>query len=444
MIELVSIVLGFLLTLGAPEDLPGEPQNVRLGASMPSSVGALVYSNNLVYQGSFKVPNVGGGVDANSYAYAQGSTFYNPANNSIYLTGFNQLSKIGEISIPALGTGSVASLNRSTALQALTELTEGTLPNINPGDPNVKLIGGTFTNGSNIFINAYSYYDGAGSQQLSIFKSGLTFATTGDVTGPFRMGTTVDNGQKNSAGFVSGYMGIVPAAWRTSFGGDTFVGNCCLGILGRTSSGPSLGTINIADIGVTEPAPLTMLVYYPIDHQAIGQQYSGADPCSQAPSLCAPNFYFNGSSAVRGVVMPNGKDAVLFFGRHPQNGNYCYGSGTSDPALHGTLVGPSEPGVIYCYDVDDHSKGSHGYPYAYHVWAYRASDMAAVKSGSVNPWAISPYAVWNMTFPYSHTLDANILGVAYNTTTGVLYIVQANADGTTGSQYPLIHAYLIT
>ena len=88
---------------------------------------------------------------------------------------------------------------------------------------------------------------------------------------------------------------------------------------------------------------------------------------------------------VRGVVFPEGTRSVLFFGRHggfgaspglPGGGGFCYGFGTADPALVGTF--PPGEADHYRYDPEDGSKGVHGYPYRYYVWAHDANDLAAV------------------------------------------------------------------
>ena len=79
-----------------------------------------------------------------------------------------------------------------------------------------------------------------------------------------------------------------------------------------------------------------------------------------------------------GLVFPAGTRSVLFFGKQGV-GTFCYGPGTSNQALVGTIA----PGFVdpYCYDPVDDSKGTHAYPYIYQVWAYDANDLAAAKAG---------------------------------------------------------------
>ena len=50
----------------------------------------LVEQSDLVYQGAFRVPQLGLSADANSYNYGGTSLGYNPASNSLYIIGYNQ------------------------------------------------------------------------------------------------------------------------------------------------------------------------------------------------------------------------------------------------------------------------------------------------------------------------------------------------------------------
>src|SRR6185436_6611985 len=110
------------------------------------------------------------------------------------------------------------------------------------------------------------------------------------------------------AGYVSGYFGLVPAAWQTALGGPVLNGQCCLGIISRTSYGPALFAIDPTRLTASNPLPATPLVYYP-----------QANPLAEWDST---NPYFNGTTEIRGVVFPEGTRSVLFFGRHG-TGEFC-------------------------------------------------------------------------------------------------------------------------
>ena len=120
-----------------------------------------------------------------------------------------------------------------------------------------------------------------------------------------------------------------------------------------------------------------------------------------------------------GVVFPDGTRSVLFFGRHGL-GPFCYGTGEK------------------CHDPYDGSQGTHGYPYAYRVWAYDAVDLAAAKNGEKQPWDIKPYAVWNLDLPFASG-SGHLNGAAYDPVTGQIFVSQAFGDGTK----PLIHVFTV-
>lgn len=342
----------------------------------------------LVHLGSFKVPQVGV-YDADGYAYGGTSLGYNPAKHSLFLAGFVNACKVGEISIPTLGA-------TAASLQAPVDPCGGKIGQINPGDPNQKLIGGTLVNGAQLVVSAYSYYDGSGSQVLSHFVRPAALGS-GPVTGPLRVGPL-------GAGFYSGYMGVVDPAWVSKFRGPALTGNACLGVVSRTSYGPSVASFDPNNIGTA-----VELVGYPDAHQTLG-------PWNQA------NQFFGGSDQVKGVAMPVGFGTVLFVGRHGTT--FCYGPG----------VGTQPPPSGSCYDPTDGSKGVHGYAYRAVAWLYDANDLAAVAAGSKLPWDAKPYSLIDLP---GINPNARIGGCALDTGSNRIYVSEMNANGT----LPVIHVY---
>jgi len=214
----------------------------------------------------------------------------------------------------------------------------------------------------------------------------------------------------------------VPPAWRELLGGPVLNGNCCLGVISRTSYGPALFAIDPARIGAAAPAPATPLVYYPSQHPL-------APGDTQSP-------LFNLTSEVRGVVFHEATRSVLFFGRHG-TGAYCYGPGTNDRARAGQ---PADGGVDrWCLDPASESKGTHAYPYSYYVWAYDANDLAAVKARRRSPWEVQPYATWPLALPFSSPGSAVLNGAAYDPRSGRIFVSQGYGDG----ELPVIHVFTI-
>lgn len=337
----------------------------------------------LAHLGSFTVPKIGNS-DADGYPYGGGALGFNPARNSLFIAGFNVAGKVGEISIPAYG-------QRAVSLQNPVDPFGGKLASINPGSGNQKSVGGTLVDGETLVLSAYDTYDGTGSQVVSHFRRPLNLGSApSTVMGPYRVGPL-------GAGFYSGYMAEVPAAWRDRFRGRALTGNACISIISRSSYGPSVAAFDPSVAAQTA----VELVGYPDAHQTLG-------PWNKA------NQYFGGSDVVKGVVMPAGFTSVLFFGRHGTT--FCYGGGTE------------------CGDPTNDYKGSHGYPYRAVCWAYDADDLASVAAGTKAPWDIKPYAMFDVP---NVTSQATLVGAAHDPATGRIFVSEYMGDGA----LPLIHVY---
>lgn len=382
-------------------------------ASSTVIVPRLLQSTDLVYQGAFRLPK--GKVGGSSFDYGGTALAFNPVHNSLFIVGHDWQQDVAEIAIPAITATNlvVGNLPTATVLQPFTDATEGLMHGVTPNSGDNVKVGGLLPYQGKLYLSAYVYYDGNGTQQLSHFVSGPDFSVTGDVKGPFQVGTS-------GAGFIDGYFGVVPPEWQAALGGPVLNGQCCLSVISRTSFGPAVFAIDPTQLGVATPLPAVPLVMYPQAHQGLGPW--GAD-----------STVFNGSTNVTGVVFPVGSRSILFFGKQGI-GPWCYGDGTANQALAGTT---SEPGVIYCYDPTDSSKGGHGYPYAYYVWAYDAVDLAAVKSGTKQPWDIKPYATWSLTLPFPGGTRIN--GATYDPATGRIFVTQQFADG----DNPLVHVFTV-
>jgi hypothetical protein len=385
--------LGAAVLILAAAVLHGQPALPRIQAS------------NVVYLGAFHLPTgIHAGGQANAgFEYGGTALGFNPARGSLFMAGHDWDQFVGELSIPALG-------GTATLLQPLVDVTEGKLSSINPTDPNSKKIGGTLPWSGRLVVSAYSYYDGNSSQVLSHFVRPIGLSTTGQVTGPLRVGPL-------GAGFYSGYMDPIPTEWQARFGGKALTGNADLSIISRSSYGPAVFAFDPDAITPTGAQPL---VYYPSNHPTLGP-WGGA------------NVNYGGSDTMKGVVFPAGTSSVLFFGRH--GATFCYGPGTDDPSKVGTIDPGVDPVDPYCFDPTDSSKGVHGYPYSPYVWAYDANDLAAVHAGQAQPWDVRPYAVWSLP-----NMGAAIGGAAYDPVAQQLYVTELLGDGTR----PLVRVFSVS
>ena len=357
--------------------------------------GTLLSHTNLVYQGAFRLPE--GTLGNSSFAYGGTALAFNPARGSLFIVGHDWHQNVAEIGVPAIrSAATVDGLAVAPVLQPFTDVTEGTLGLVGPN--NVK-VGGLLPYQGKLYVTAYIYYDANGEQVLSHYVSDLDLSIKGDVKGPYRVGSL-------KAGYISGYFGLTASAWREALGGPVLNGNCCLGIISRTSYGPAVFAIDPTAIGRINVPPALPLVYYPASNPLLAPGTSG-DGWGNTSEL------FNGTTEIRGVVMPEGSRSVLFFGRQG-TGKFCYGTGEE------------------CSDPTQSAKGVHAYPYRYQVWAYDAMDLVAVKSGRRQPWSVKPYAVWPLQLPFASPM---LQGATYDAASGRVFISTAFGDG----ERPIIH-----
>lgn len=268
-----------------------------------------------------------------------------------------------------------------------------------------------------LVVSGSDYYDGSGGQ----WKSHWAGANASTLAGPFTVSVPdlpkFSDGQPptvfwDRSAFVSGFMGVIPPAWRGLLGGPALTGNCCLPIISRTSYGPSVSVFDPAEVGVVDPVPSKMLVGYPIEHRTLGDW--DAKP---------PGTYYGGSDQLGGVAFPSGTRSILFTGRHGES--WCYGPATADKALVGTIYG--DDSLPRCYDPTDLLRGNHGTPYIPTVWAYDAAELVAVKEGAKEPWEPVPYAKWTLPgMPIDGATNLLRAGT-YDDATRRLYVASTDA-----------------
>lgn len=375
----------------------------------------LVKPTSLGYLGAFRLPI--GPTNPTSFDYASATMAWDAARGALFVGGHSQYKRVAEVSapVPVVSTN-LNDLFRAQIVQAFAD----------PFDSKGLgyVIGGLLTDGATLYASGDDYYDGNGTQAKSHYVSAADLSVATDALGPFQVGPTL-------AGFVSGYMGWIPKVWRALLGGPALTGQACLSIVSRTNYGAGVSVFDPTQLNVINPVPAVQVLAQTAQHRPIA---GWADP------LVAP-LLFNANSTIRGVVFPEGSRSVLFIGRQGI-GPYGYGEGTTIQSLDGTAV-PNEPGVKYCYDFQNTSKGQHGFPYIPTVWAYDANDLLTVLNGQAKPWDIKPYAVWQLSVPFIPTAPnrlPDVLGAAYDPSNGVIYMSVAFGDG----DRPVVHAFKVS
>src|SRR6185295_6149485 len=122
--------------------------------------------------------------------------------------------------------------------QPLTDPVHGKRETVDGGTGNGVKIGGLLASGNDLIVNAWDYYDAAGTQSISHFRVSADLSQTG-VVGPLKV-----MNQLGLAGYVFKYMMPIPAAWQASLGGPALTGGSNTPIIGRTSLGPSVTVFN--------------------------------------------------------------------------------------------------------------------------------------------------------------------------------------------------------
>lgn len=369
----------------------------------------LLRANGLQHIGAFRVPDA---IEDGDYSYGGRILAFNPATNTLFLSS-NQ-GTVAEISIPTpVQSADVMALPFAKFVQPFVDPTDG-----NKGV--LDALGGSSLYGllvqGNRLTGTYGiYYDALNTQRVTHFSRSVQLSKPS-----FSGWSQVWEDRK--AGFVAGMMTAVPTEWQARLGGPALTGQCCIPIAGRTSQGPAAFSFDPARIGDPLVAA-NPLLYYPLDHATLGP-WSGSNPT------------FGATTEIRGMVVIAGTRTALYFGRNG-TGPYCYGNGTADKSLVGTI---GSDGEQWCYDPVDGGKSQHAYPYQYQMWAYDLNDLAAVKAGSKQPWDVVPYDVWPLTLPTEQSYFA-IGGVAYDSQRQLIYLSQPGADqvGNLASA-PVIHA----
>ena len=421
----------------------------------------LVQPADLTLVGSFRVPASQGG--ENTPAYGGTALCYWVGHDSLLMVGHDHYQKVGEFTIPdPVLAATVDDLPRAELLQDYTDILCGKLKTIDGDTGNGVKIGGLTLRGAEntLIVSVWSYYDaGMPKQTLTHFHvadSHFATLTPDDVAGPFQVGTgftqSIPEGSPEDhavriGGFVSGYQCVIPEAWRDAFGYPRLTGQGGgISILTRTSSGPSCSAFDVTPDGQTDPVPAAMLMGYPSDssnhaspfhHPTLGEW--GVDGSGLK--------LYNGTQTFRGMVFPDGTRSVLFIGW--RGSKFCYGPGTSDPALDFVALDPpqydsSGDPVHYCYDPTNDSKGTHGHPNEGCIYAYDAEDFLAVQAGTKTPWDVVPYATWALPVPFPqkfptglHDTTYMLQGAAWDPSRRWLFVTGYRQDG----DAPLVHVF---
>lgn len=342
------------------------------------------------YLGAFRLP--AGSGDTTSLDYSEGRIAFNPLRNSLYISGHDWYQRIGEVTIPALKTGSLSGLNTASWLQTPVAVSSR-IPQYTLEDT-VKIGGMILDNQNRLIVTLYEYYDGdADAVRSHYVVTTPTNLTNSPVIGLCQVGA-------NGGGYVGGYMAKVPDAYVAQIGKPYVTGMAGIAVTGRTSNGPALFGFDPADLSQSTIAQAVPLVYYPL-----------TNPLRKEDTQ---NDYFNTSTAIRGVTFHG--DEVVFWGTHG-TGPWSYTQGGStDPYRPGDNV--------------------HAPPYRYQRWTYKIADLLAVKAGTKQPWSIQP-TVEGYAMPAYGDSSKYAGSTALDPATNRIFVAQRYGD----TARPVIHVF---
>ena len=384
-------------------------------SSDPSNL-PLLSSADLQYLGGFRLPTET--ANGANFSYGGRAMAFDPATNSLYITG--ERGTVGEVSIPVPVVSSVANdLPYARLLQPFADPAEGHIAaDLTTGGAGLS---GLMVYGNRLYGTATIWYDAQNTQRVSHFSRSL------QLNQPSFSGWS-PVWRADRSGYVSGWMAPVPSEWQRKLGGPALTGQCCVSIVSRTSNGPAAFAFDPAGVGTSLVSATPVLYYTILPGQDTLGPWGGSNPT------------YGATAYISGMAVIAGTRTALYFGRNG-SGEYCYGNGTTDQSLVGTV---GDDGARYCYDTDA-AKGQHAFPYRYQVWAYDLDDLAAVKAGTKQPWDVVPYGVWPLNLP---TPAPNVWlgGVAYDAVRQIVYVTQLNADNNNGviAAAPIIHAFRLS
>lgn len=473
-----------------------------------------VQLNNLVHVGSFTVPSarqasgdpsIAVGATGCNFFTACESMAYNPANNSLFVTG-NETDgyTIAEIAIPsALYSGTDATqLPVASIIQNFRRFDPAMgrakdMPSWGADLPiqgiESTLLGGLMLHNGRLIGSLSVYYDASAAARKSHFyfdslnlatancsamclvKVSTAFNTTGDVY----IQDIGEGPEPHHAGNVGLYMQPLPTEWRAELGNvPAFCGSTGLSIVGRTSAGPNAHGFDPDLLSPSTPTRSKLYQQYNINGPHWGYDtddpfYAGVggvcldwggspsdpNPAKRKRYLSAGNYTgaFLPIPGTRTVLETNAggspNDWLIYGGTRVSDGHLiAVGLPAGHPFLNAEMT-----------DTIDGRHGSGNYPVPRHPtdpwgtlpqltrWERRirlwdAQNFATVYNGSsVNQDAARPYAIGDWVTPVQRPVETSARGVGGGAVDPVNKLIYLSAPYdnpvTIFSQFPVIHVY---
>lgn len=394
-LQLLMPDAGTVITDVTNEDSEGDAQEAALGTAELSA-------NDFVYVGSFTTP---GTADGTGFEFGGDAIAFNPANNSLFITGRRINPEVAEITIPnaAPHEGLRSDLVEAEIIQGFGDVTGGRaaeqIGSVDVGGQDDYRINGLEVvdgvDGPRLVWTATQYQNAGVSELPGHGHSSLDLAEP-DVAGPWKLENAL---AEQSAGYVFD----VPQDFADSYlGGRGLLGGYLAEVRGFTSQGAPFFAFDTPDSGEPEARVLALeLVNYQFPDEQVSQ-FSATMSATGADWVNTPD----GRSAIltAGNSMPLDSEEICTFGTET--------------------------------DVDAHAP---------QLRLYDPADLAAVAVGDAQAHEVEPYLIIDLGEHLIPVCGAQLSGVAFDGDTNRLFIVQSDVTATERGfdARPVIHVFTV-
>ncbi|MEX1376878.1 MAG: hypothetical protein AB1Z23_05290 [Eubacteriales bacterium] len=369
-------------------------------------------SRNFHYLGAFRLPE-DGNREQDMFSYGGEAMCYNPANDSLFITGHNWYTYVAEITIPEIiASKNISELNQSIKLYGLTDI-KGNL--FDKWTMEIPRVGMEIVD-NNLFLCFGEHYE----EDTSMGTHGytdleLSAADKVCIVGDYLYAT-------------NDYMFAIPDEYTAHLGGnDLLTGRFRDG--GWSGMGPSLlalSTADIIDAKNNERIQAVPLIKY--DDSFDGDDGKKMNDYSHADSWAGGAF-----------VSCDSGSGILFIGTHGYGATW-YGFAN---------------GVVYPTDGDENAEYPDvpDYPYDERGWwnddfraciaVYSTSDIISVYNGEKSPSDIQPYEFIDITEYMIVDRDETVMqylgASAYDRANNRLFVLELMAD----EGKPIVHVFAL-
>lgn len=437
-----------------------------LGVVPGSASAARLQPSDLTYQGAFLLPTTDffAATGELGWPMTSGMTF-NPSGNggagSIFVIGRG--GRVAEINTP---TPKLSSLNTATVLQSNLDPFAYGAAGQNDATAGIAYMTARGSQTSpKLYFGSFEYYNVDVSDYNSLGWADTTLANT-NTAGLWHVGPNTADQSSWSIGPKHGeYLFSVPQTWADAHiqGRSLITGRMREGGNSGGSKGPVLTAVAPWASG-NPPAPGVALPATPL------LSFSGVDWTSWR-TLGDPDWtYFSSGDRVTGgaFIDRGGRSAVVLgmrhgtfdncpvlpeFGSDGAHGGFCLP--TNDPEYGTEPFCYGDGGVECPWGVTvTNNKGYANGPYFARLIFIDVADLESVAQGSRTPQSVSSYAIFDLMTNFGQpagtvqdrTGSNDVVGVAYDDTTGKLYVGQSNGNDPNGHPnpaWPVIHVYQV-